>query len=292
MKKNSKGRRRVQANLRKSRFPRLYIDLPDLVDADIVSDNIRALAILYFASMVEEMKLFQVADRVLSLFLKGTLRIEDSSVAAMLSRYFKMSSVRFTQTERAALYARTLGVPGPPEITPNTEFPDLWLRFLNAVSAFSQEHKIAKLKQDGLIKKEQIATAARDLAINLSLHGMGMAYFVAVELKRHTSEVISILSDPNILNAFGARDLWQLVEQVSERDLGGVANTQRYRTMASTGQQIMNWLASRVAKRRTGSQVNDPTDQDLVNACEQWLALTGTNDGKVDQCAQPRESNN
>jgi hypothetical protein len=277
--------------LRKSWSPRLHINLPELADADIVSDNIRALAILYFASMLEEIKLFQVTDRILDLFLKGTLPIGDSSVAAMLSQYFKVSNVRFTQAERAALYARTLGMPGPPEVTPNREFPDLWLRFLNAVSAFSRHYKIVKQLRGGLIKKEQIAKAARDLATNLSLHGMGMAYFVAVELNKHVTEAIALLSDPNILNAFGAKDIWQLVEQVSARDLGGVANTQRYRTMASTGQQIMHWLASQVAERRTGSQANDPTDQDLINACEQWLAVTGTNDGKVDQYAQPAESN-
>src|SRR5689334_5021587 len=144
MKKSSKRRHRLKANLRKSQFPRLHIDLPEIADADIVSDNIRAVATLYFASLLEEMKLFQVTDRVLVLFLKGTLPIGDSSVAAMLSQYFKMSSVRFTQAERAALYTRTLGVPGSPEVIPNAEFPDLWLRFLGAVSAFSRQHKIVK----------------------------------------------------------------------------------------------------------------------------------------------------
>jgi hypothetical protein len=45
--------------------------------------------------------------------------------------------------------------------------------------------------------------------------------------------------------------------------------------------------------RRPGPRVpgtrptTQPTDADLVNACDQWLAVTGTSDARVEEYAQP-----
>jgi hypothetical protein len=36
--------------------------------------------------------------------------------------------------------------------------------------------------------------------------------------------------------------------------------------------------------------VSDPTDYDLVNACEMWLADSAFDDTRIDQMSQPRES--
>jgi hypothetical protein len=38
--------------------------------------------------------------------------------------------------------------------------------------------------------------------------------------------------------------------------------------------------------------MSDPTDRDLVDACEQWLAVTGTPDQQVEQYSQPVEAPN
>lgn len=43
--------------------------------------------------------------------------------------------------------------------------------------------------------------------------------------------------------------------------------------------------------RTDGSKATTkPSDYDLVNACELWLADTGTGDTVIDQMAQPRET--
>jgi hypothetical protein len=55
------------------------IELPDwdttTTGQDIVADNIRALEPAYFAAMLEEMKVFQVADKLVELFQSGLLPI-------------------------------------------------------------------------------------------------------------------------------------------------------------------------------------------------------------------------
>jgi hypothetical protein len=149
--------------------------------------------------------------------------------------------------------------------------------------------------------------------MNLSLHGYGMAYFMATDLQKQIRDAIKLLSDPDIKNAYGARDMWQVIDQVAALELGGSRNSVRYRTMAAAGTIILAWLAKNARElsnssfgpilnvdeirnptpRPPGTKATvDPTDFDLVNACDQWLAVTGTQDVDVESYAQPRESPN
>jgi hypothetical protein len=118
------------------------------------------------------------------------------------------------------------------------------------------------------------------------------------------------LGDDEIKGAFGARDMWQVIDQVATMELGGARNSSRYRTLATCGAIITAWLADNVEKytrqfgdvismdvvrtpspRTSGkSATQEPTDFDLVNACELWLADTAVSDDRVEQLAQPRES--
>jgi hypothetical protein len=137
---------------------------------------------------------------------------------------------------------------------------------------------------------------ARDLAENLSLYGYGIGYFAARELQTQVNDMISILSQPDIRSAYGATSMWQVVEQVAVSDLGGAVNMLRYRTLATTGAVVIAWLAqhSSLLTSSTSSTVLNvsqirgakhsakptlkPNDRDLTDACEQWLAMTGTPD--------------
>ena len=87
--------------------------------------------------------------------------------------------------------------------------------------------------------------------------------------------------------------------------------THRYRTMATAGATIISWLAAHIAKlhnkntryplvkigksvatrSRQGEPLKvatRPTDADLVNACEQWLSVSGLSDEQIDSFAEPR----
>jgi hypothetical protein len=195
---------------------------------------------------------------------------------------------------------------------PNREFNDLWIRFISAVSSYIRQNQLDNLLRaniPGAVTQQQVRKSGRDLAQNLSLHGYGMTYFAATDLQKQIKDVITLLSDQAIRSAYGARDMWQVIDQVTALELGGTANTVRYRTMATAGAIVMAWLAKR-AKRLSDSSfdaildinvirypvppasgqkpTSDPTDADLVNACEQWLAVTGTEEAQVEQFAQPK----
>ena len=124
------------------------IVLPDLntttAGQEIVADNIRAMEPIYFAAMLEEIRAFQVVDRLVELFQKGLLPIGQGRAANRLFKYWKAAQFRISETERSNLYARVLGFPGGDDNgSANREFKDLWLRFVSEVSSFARQHSVA-----------------------------------------------------------------------------------------------------------------------------------------------------
>lgn len=301
---------------------RIAIDLPDLeaeetTDHAIVADNIRALQPAYFSAMLEELKFHQVIEKISDMAQSGVLPIGRGEAANRLFKYWREAALRISEAERRSFYARTLGIPGGDDGgMPNKEFNDLFMRFISAVSSFIRQNNVDDLLRTrfpGAISQQQVRKAGRDLAANLSLHGYGMAYPFAVEIQKQIKEIIDILSDDEIKSAFGAKDIWQVIDQVATLELGGARNSVRYRTMAAAGATIFAWLAKKAQElssssfgsilnvdeirsatpRTNGAKATtDPNDFDLVNACEQWLAVTGTQDDLVETYAQPKEAPN
>ncbi len=286
-------------------------DLPDLgARNEIVADNIRATQVLYTAAMLEELKVFQVVDRLTQLFQHGLLTVNRRSTGSSLYKYFKEAPLRLSEADRRNLYASAVGAPGGVEgVVVNREFDDLWLRFVSRVASLNRQNAVET--SDSENKELALRRAARDLAQNLSLHGAGMAHYAAVDIQQQIIFAVKLLSDSEITSAYGTRDMWQVVDQVATIDLGGAANTHSYRTMAIAGATIISWLAANAAKLQNKSTrfplikirkptaprprqserlkvATRPSDADLVNACEQWLSVSGLSDEQIDNFARPR----
>jgi hypothetical protein len=297
----------------------LDIDLPDLdagVDVEIVVANLHAMQAMYFSAMLEEIKLFQVADKLVEQFHQGVLPLGRGNAGNLLFRYWKASNDRFTEVERNNLYARAFGLPGgdPMLGSANREFNSLWLRFVSAVSSFTRQVNVDDLLRAQIpaaVSQEQVRKSGRDLAATLSLYGYGVAYFAATDLQQQINDILEILRDEEIQKAYGARDEWQVVDQVAALELGGIRmSTVRGRTMAKAGAVIIRWLAKKSQElgavggrslldeslirdpngQGTDKPMKDPNDKDLVIACEQWIAVTGTPDVQVEEYSQPIET--
>lgn len=292
------------------------IDLPDLeeiVDENIIAENVRAMGPMIVSAMFDELKVFQVVDRIVEQFQQGMLPIGPGRAGKALYRYWREAPNRMSEQERRNFAAITLGIPGGnPNGMINNEFNDLWLRFVSSVSSFIRQNEVDTLLRSATpspISHQQVRKAARDLAANLSLHGYGMAHFAAREVQSQIKFMIELLQDPEIRGSYGARDMWQVVDQVATYELGGAKTSSRYRTLATCGTIITAWLANNVARinRTTGPLIDidqvrnpdvaenhkatrNPTDYDLVNACELWLADTATSDSRIEEMAQPREA--
>jgi hypothetical protein len=297
----------------------LEINLPDLeedTDVEIVAENLNAVQAIYFAWQLEEMRLFQVVEKIVDLFRQGLLPLGRGSVGDYLFNYYKTAAERITEGERRDFYMRLFGAPGGnPSIEPNRDFSELWMRFLSAVSSFSRQMTVERMLRGKIplaVTQEQVRKAGRDLGTNLSRNGYGIAYFAATDLQGTILKFRDILQNPDLRSAFGARDMWQVIDQVNVNYLGGARNTQRYRTQSRSGAIVIRWIARHVDRlssvggqvidmeqivnpvvRATASSNNptvNPTDWDLLNACEQWLAVGGVQDQSVEQYSQPIEA--
>jgi hypothetical protein len=293
------------------------IDLPDLEDAaesGIVPDNVQLMGPMICSAMFDELKVFEVVEKLVELFQQGMLTIGNGPAGKLMYKYWKDAPNRMSDSERRNFYAMTMGIPGGQQTGMiNREFNDLWLRFVSSVASFVRQNEVDKLLRASLpspISHQQIRKAARDLAVNLSLHGYGMAFHAALDLQAQIKFMVNLLGDKEVMGNYGARDMWQVVDQVATLELGGAKSSSRYRTLATCGVIITAWLAKNADRiRRPGGPIidvdevrqpiprvkgtkatNDPTDADLVNACLLWLADTATGDTVIDQMAQPRET--
>jgi hypothetical protein len=269
-----------------------------MTDDAIVPTDVRALEAIYFSAMLDALKVYDVADRLLELSLAGRLPVGVSGAREVLERYRQGASERLSKAERLSVYARALGVPGGDAGgSPNTDFNDLWMRFVSSVSALARQHA-ADIVQ-GATTPEDVRTAGRDLAFNMSRHGAGL-HAVATAINTQRVEALSVLAQPDIHRAYGVRGVWQLVERVSSLELGGPMTDAHYVAMAESGSVVFAWLASRspafwtavgsafdFGERHADRPATNPTDFDLFNACEQWLAAAGGGDSRVENPSQP-----
>lgn len=289
-------------------------DLEEATDVEIIKENLDGAQAIGFSSSCEDMYMPQVVEKIVDLFRQGLLPLGRGKAGDYLFNYYKKAGERMTEGERRDLYMRVLGTPGGESSStqPNREFKELWLRFVSAVSQFGRQLSVDRMLRSNVpvaVSQEQVRKAGRDLAANLSLHCYGIAYFAATELQTMIIEFRDLLSDPEIRNCFGARDMWQVIDQVNANYLGGARNSHRYRTQARSYAVIVRWLANR--RERLGSHygevimVNaltnpqlrgsdqptiDPTDWDLLQACEQWLAVAGVQEDSIEHYSQSSES--
>ena len=273
------------------RSGQIDIDLPDLeagTAVDIVSDNVRAVAAVYFSAMLEEMKFYAVMEKVAEHFLNGMLPITRGTAGERIFEWVRGAPQRFNEVERRGVYGRVLGLAqgGATDLAPNREFSDLWLRFLSTVSLLSRDADSTVTKK---VSAEQVHKTGLDLAVNLSLHGYGVAHFAAVEMQKLIRQMKEMLSRPELLTAYGVNDVWQLTDRVSALYLNGTVNGVRYRTMARSGADIMLWLADRSPQLASVSRPQnlDFEDPDLVFNVERWLAVTGTADTTAEKYTEP-----
>jgi hypothetical protein len=258
---------------------------------EIIAANVRAIAMVYFSAMLEELKYYAVADKVAEHFMIGMLPISRGPAGDRIYAWLREGPPnRFSEVERRSIYGRTLGLAqgAATDVLPNREFSDLWFRFLSAVTVYNRDKDSQVYRR---IDRTTVIKAARDLAVNLSLHGYGVAHFAAVQMQKLIKQIKDMLSRPELLLAYGVNDDRQLVERVSAMYLGGSVNGVRYRTMAQSGGQIILWLADKApllaSEDPMAAEKLDLFEDRLSANAAAWLAVTGTQDNAVDQYSEP-----
>jgi hypothetical protein len=308
---DTNGKRKLSAPIKAMARPAMRREAPrpgEHANELIVPANVHALQALYVTAMLEEIRLFDVVERLAVMFSQGVIPVGSGRAGAVLYRYWSARNDRLTAAQRRGVYARAFGfVGGDGEVITNGSFDDLWVRFLSTLGLYAAQVE-ALPRSEWSIDPEEVRRSGRDLAVNLSAHGHGIAYFAAQELKDEVQEIIDLLSEPEIQSAFGAREPWQVIQRVAVSELGVRPNISRGRTRAESGAIIIRWLASRRVRllRPRGTKILNeddlsmqrsaesegkkptiyPTDYDLVTACQQWLTVTGTEEAQLTRYAR------
>lgn len=147
--------------------------------------------------------------------------------------------------DRAEVYRRVITNPGGSASggKPNTEFGDLFLRYVACASQFAR------------FRARADATSAR--------------HEQSFQQAAHTA---ATRLGPAIMAAYGARDQWQAVDSLATAELGGAANADRHRSMAEAGGAVLEILLQRAERCDTLTLVDDA----LAQAADQWIATAGS----------------
>ena len=240
----------------------------------IVADNIRAVQAAWFAAQLERMRFFDVADRIVERFQAGLLPLGRGAAGRRVLGAVTLEG-GLSASARRQLWARTLGMPGGDAAAPtNRDFQELWRRFVSSVSNFARQPDVSDPLRT--TARRAVWQSARALAMQLSAWGSGSPFFAAQELAREVNRIRDLLQDRALRGAFGARDMWGVIDQVTTNELGGAVNVTRYRARALAGSALLQWLADHADALQNNPE--PPADADVPDAAlrkavAQWLAL-------------------
>jgi hypothetical protein len=108
---------------------------------------------------------------------------------------------------------------------------------------------------------EDVTWAAGELRSTVDAHLDEPARDSVPLLHAQLGDALAILSEPEILAAYGARDPWQLVDHLARLELGGTRDVERHQALAAAGTVILGWLAE------DGAGVTE----EVAAAAQAWL---------------------
>ena len=293
------------------------IDLPDLEqqsDLEILRDNVLALQGIYFASMMEELKVFQVLDKLVEMFQQGMLPLGKGKAGDILYGYWKKSVNRLSEVERRNLYSRAFGLPGGDAVqgSPNRDFNELWLRFIAAVSSFIRQIQVDDLllrpDADGRDPgarpqggprpgREPLAPRVRDGVLRGDRAANPAQRDDHAALDRRDQELVRLarhVAGDRPGRHARARRRQEQHPLPDDGDLGRDHHAVAGRQGRAARQPVARGHPrhERDPQPAPGGNIkatSKASDQDLVNACNQYLSVTGTSEDRVEQYSQPIE---
>lgn len=199
--------------------------------------ELEAAAALYSAATLEQLDPFALVDRLVELWMRGGVATgATSSSSRRLDQYWLHRAERLGEEQRRAVYARVFG----------EDFDERWVALV-----------VALAQNDGDARDR--ASEVR-LVLNASVDESTL--LAAPGLIGHLREALEILGDREILNSYGASDMWQLVDTLARMELGRDFDVFRARTMAASGTLIVGWLAEEV----------DTVPEEVADAAAAWLS--------------------
>lgn len=229
------------------------IDLPDSAPVADVA-RLALTGPLYMAHELQHAGLLRAAEQVAALYASGAITQDLGASAAAINEFWRTRHERLSDEERTQLLEQAFE---------ERYFYGLMRAFCEAVVAMSDNQGVPDMRE--LVGLEQ---AGAQLASFLSQRTQGMVAFAAQDLVSNINTALSFLRERVLQTAFGAHDLWELVE-ICARATGKTAGDTRQRVdMARSGSEVLNWLA------QPGALANAQTagTEAITAAAVRWLS--------------------
>lgn len=254
---------------------------PDFDDA-VVPSQLHAAAELYYIYQHERMKIFEVMDTLLRLFRLGKMRIQRGPGARGLYLLEKWQPLRYKRPDRMVAYRRAFNygnAQAPAGAVVNRNFHRQLVGFMVSLGQYFRDLLIGEVIRGGQLIEQRpfgsVATVQRiglDLRYALDRSTYGNIFALAMETGHHLKSVLQLLDAPDIKKAFDANTKWDVVEIVSNRYLGGVAEPSQRAKMAESGRRILQFIADNDFKTAIDPILFQSVVRPMGAHAEAWVA--------------------
>lgn len=254
---------------------------PDFDDS-VVPSQLHAAAELYYVYQHDRMKVFQVADVLLRLFHLGKMRIQRGPGARGLYLLEKWKPLRYNRGQRMMAYKRAFNY-GKTAMQAgavvNHNFHSQLIGFMVALSQYFRDLLIGEVIRGGQLIEQRpfgsVATVQRiglDLRYALDRSTYGSIFSLTMEVGHYLKQVMQLLDAPDIKKAFDANTKWDVIEIVSQRHLGGIAEPSQRAKMAESGRRILQFIADNDFKTAIDPILFQSTVRPMGSHAEAWIA--------------------
>jgi len=161
----------------------------------------------------------------------------------------------------------------------NRNFHRQLVGFMGAVAQYLRDLRIGDVIRGGPQLEHRafgsVATVQRlgiDLRYALNRATYGSIYAVAMETGHYLKQVLTLLDAPDIKKAFDANTRWNVVEAVSQRYLGGMADISQRSKMAESGRRVLMFVADHDFKTGVDPSLFQTEMGQIGQHAEAWLA--------------------
>jgi hypothetical protein len=258
---------------------------PDFDDS-VVPSQLHAAAELYYIYQHERMKVFQVIEVLRRLFQQGWMRIQRGPGARALYTIEKWAPLRYTLRDRMIAYRCAFNygtAQAPAGAIINVNFHRQLVGFMVALAQYFRDLLIGEVIRGGPLIEQRpfgsIGTVQRiglDLRYALDRSTYGNIFALTVETGHHLKTVLQLLDTPDIKKSFDANTKWDVVEVVSNRYLGGIAEPSQRAKMAESGRRILQFIADNDFKTALDPILFQSEARPVGPHAEAWLAAYRT----------------
>lgn len=254
---------------------------PDFDDS-VVPSQLHAAAELYYQYQMERSKVFAVVEVLLRLFRLGKMRIQRGPGARGLYLLEKWQPLRYKTHDRMIAYRRAFNygaAQAPAGAVVNRNFHRQLVGFMSSVAHYFRDLMIGEVIRGGPLIEQRpfgsVGTIQRiglDLRYALDRATYGNIFSLSIETGHYLLQVLKLLDSPDIKKAFDANTKWDVVEIVSQRYLGGVAEPSQRAKMAESGRRMLQFIADNDFKTAIDPILFQSVIRPMGPHSEAWIA--------------------